>query len=543
MINVYPLRFNLVARQLVTLLLITGMTACGGGGGGSDNDSGRLPLLDSDLAWNPGEFEPSAKFKDRCEAPRSGIAPYNGKAYPDRAGSTLTENHWLRSWSNETYLWYDEIIDRSPADYDDPLGYFSLLRTFERTPAGTFKDQFHFAEDTAAWQAQSGSGVSVGYGLTWALIGGFPPREIRVAYTEPNSPATAPGIELARGALVLEVNGVDAVYDNSQEGVDMLNRALFPAEPGQSATLVVRDIGSTTTRTVTLTATTVTSTPVQQVRLLEAASGEQIGYMLFNDHIATAESLLRDAVDHLSSAGATQLVLDLRYNGGGLLAIGSQLAYMIAGDTQTAGRTFYQTRFNDKHPTHNPVTGQPLSPIPFLDYTLGFSTAAGQPLPSLNLKRVYILTGSNTCSASEAIINGLRGVNVEVVQIGAATCGKPYGFYPEDNCGTTYFTVQFTGANAKGFGEYPDGFRPGNDPADPARVPGCLVADDYLHQLGDPEEARLAAALVYHETGSCPTAVRVGMQKQGRPVADGEIFKPESLRNTLLLPTNEERRP
>ena len=58
-----------------------------------------------------------------------------------------------------------------------------------------------------------------------------------------------------------------------------------------------------------------------------------------------------------------------------------------------------------------------------------------------------------TCSASESIINGLRGVNVQVIQIGSTTCGKPYGFYPEDNCGTTYFSIQFKGVNAAGFGE------------------------------------------------------------------------------------------
>ena len=57
----------------------------------------------------------------------------------------------------------------------------------------------------------------------------------------------------------------------------------------------------------------------------------------------------------------------------------------------------------------------------------------------------------HTCSASEAIINGLRGVNVQVIQIGSITCGKPYGFYSQDNCGTTYFSIQFKGVNAAGF--------------------------------------------------------------------------------------------
>ena len=61
-----------------------------------------------------------------------------------------------------------------------------------------------------------------------------------------------------------------------------------------------------------------------------------------------------------------------------------------------------------------------------------------------------MLTGDNTCSASESIINSLRGIGVEVIQIGLTTCGKPYGFYPQDNCGTTYFSIEFKGVNAQG---------------------------------------------------------------------------------------------
>ena len=93
----------------------------------------------------------------------------------------------------------------------------------------------------------------------------------------------------------------------------------------------------------------------------------------------------------------------------------------------------------------------------------------------MNLSRVYVLTGGTTCSASESIINGLRGVDVEVIQIGSTTCGKPYGFYPEDNCGTTYFSIQFKGVNAAGFGDYADGFSPSNTSGAAARrVPGLL---------------------------------------------------------------------
>ena len=174
--------------------------------------------------------------------------------------------------------------------------------------------------------------------------------------------------------------------------------------------------------------------------------------MLFNDHIATAEQALIDAVNQLNADASpgviADLVLDIRYNGGGFLATASQLAYMIAGVGPTAGQTFEITEFNDKHPATDPVTGQPITPFPFFNTTLGppfngNGGVAGQVLPTLDLSRVYVLTGPGTCSASEAVMNSLRGVDVEVIQIGSTTCGKPYGFYPTDNCGTTYFTVQF----------------------------------------------------------------------------------------------------
>jgi hypothetical protein len=94
---------------------------------------------------------------------------------------------------------------------------------------------------------------------------------------------------------------------------------------------------------------------------------------------------------------------------------------------------------------------------------------------------------------------------VEVIQIGSTTCGKPYGFFPASNCGTTYFTIQFQGINDKGFGDYPDGFSPVNTVSNAGvLLPGCSVGDDFTAALGDPGEARLAAAITHMNTGTCP---------------------------------------
>jgi hypothetical protein len=126
------------------------------------------------------------------------------------------------------------------------------------------------------------------------------------------------------------------------------------------------------------------------------------------------------------------------------------------------------------------------------------------------------------------------------MQIGTTTCGKPYGFYPQDNCGTTYFSIEFRGVNAQGFGDYPDGFTPSGSSANTsasASLPGCAVADDFTHALGDTSEARLAAALNFRLNQVCPPAVPVSIQKHAqRPLAatDGIAVK-SPLRENLLL--------
>ena len=125
-------------------------------------------------------------------------------------------------------------------------------------------------------------------------------------------------------------------------------------------------------------------------------------------------------------------------------------------------------------------------------------------------------------------MNGLRGVDIEVIQIGSTTCGKPYGFYPQDNCGTTYFTIQFRGVNEKNFGDYTDGFSPDNTPVNQAGtvIPGCSVADDFSKQLGDSAEGRLATALAYRDGVACPAAsglVPDGLSKGGTPSTAAEV--------------------
>src|SRR5258708_24674336 len=139
------------------------LSACGGGdgGGGSGGSSPAAPV--SATAWTPGVFMPAATFAGQC--------------------TTLNENNWLRSWTNDLYLWYDEVVDRDPALSTTPA-YFDLLKTTATTPSGNPKDRFHFTYDTSAWVALSQSGGSAGSGAEWAVLARFSPRPVALSSTE-----------------------------------------------------------------------------------------------------------------------------------------------------------------------------------------------------------------------------------------------------------------------------------------------------------------------------------------------------------------------
>ena len=457
-------------------VLTLALAGCGGGGGGG-------------ASVTPGEGDTvalSSSLKNVCVAPRSGMDPATGQLFTDQAGTVAQEKSWVRAYLDETYLWFDEIpVSVSADSYATPQAYFDALRTPALTASGRPKDRFHFRYDTPAWQALSQSGAAAGYGFELVVVKTTPPRDIRVAYTEPGTPATAAGI--ARGAKILFVDGADAINGAS---VAVLNAGLYPSRSDETHSFTVLDVNGSQ-RAVSLTSKTIVRTPVQNVKVIDTPPG-LTGYLLFNDHVATSEGQLIAAITQLKTAGITDLVIDVRYNGGGYLAIASQLAYMVATPAATTGTVFERLLFNRKNPFG--LTAQE-AVTPFYAASRGLSTTSGQALPQLGLSRVTLLTGPGTCSASESIINGLRGVNIRVDLMGETTCGKPYGFLPQDNCGTTYFAIQFQGVNNQGVGDYADGL-----------APTCQVADDFGQALGDPLEKRLAAALSYRSTGVCPAA-------------------------------------
>ena len=262
--------------------------------------------------------------------------------------------------------------------------------------------------------------------------------------------------------------------------------------------------------------------PVPLSKVVSSTGGRRVGYVLFNEHKQGAQDKLISAVGQLRNNAIQDLVLDLRYNSGGFLYIAQSLGAMVAG-SRANGQVYAQLLYSSKRSAHNE--------------TMLFSSAvtssetlyrAGTLLPQLNLPRVYVLTSRLTCSASETIINSLRGIGLDVVLVGDRTCGKPYGFHRKDNCGQAFFPIEFKVANAAGFAEYAGGL--------PVQ---CKVAENPRKALGDTTEPLLAAALNHIDTGSCPAPTTVNvtgvliepveaspLERGGVPGADAPMYQP-----------------
>jgi len=190
-------------RLAAATLFAATLSACGGGGGSGSPAPAPPPS---------GALPPSSSLAQQC-------APTNLLAQQaNRTASLDTEKRWVRSYMDEAYLWYREVppIDSALAQYSNTadvtasLGaYFDALLTTARTPSGKLKDEFSFTYPTVEWNALSQGGTTAGYGIEWYLGSPTPPRELRIAYVDPGTPAA--NATLMRGLRVVSINGVDIV--------------------------------------------------------------------------------------------------------------------------------------------------------------------------------------------------------------------------------------------------------------------------------------------------------------------------------------------
>src|SRR5665213_3986108 len=168
--------FNKTSAIALMIPVVALLGSCGGGGGGgaslsgSGGGTGGGTGAGGGTAWVQGQFSPASAFAAMCVTPRTGSEPVTQVAYADRPGTALDEKNWLRSWSNDLYLWFDEIPDQNPAGFTSDIDYFNVLKTSATTASGAIKDRFHFTYPTATWEELSQSGVQPGYGANFVII-------------------------------------------------------------------------------------------------------------------------------------------------------------------------------------------------------------------------------------------------------------------------------------------------------------------------------------------------------------------------------------
>lgn len=257
------------------------------------------------------------------------------------------------------------------------------------------------------------------------------------------------------------------------------------------------------------------------------SGGRKIAYLQLRNHDEGSQDELITAFRQLQPQGIQDLVLDLRNNTGGFVYVALTAASMITGP-ENNGRIFERLVFNDKRGESSFLFS---STVQFPDGPRA-QYPVGTALPQLALPRVFVLTGGNTqtgavtCSASESIINSLRGIGVQVIRLGETTCGKPFGFSEQVNCGYSYYAVEFQGYNAAGFGDYQGGFEP-----------MCRIASDVdLAARGTGADPVYNGALHYVDKGECPPgSTATGVQSASSPIVSPQR-NGATLGRRLLLP-------
>lgn len=397
--------------------------------------------------------------------------------------SPTAQKETLRSYMQESYFWAANAPDPEPGAYADLRSYFPAL--LFRGDAALPADRWSYISESASYNQFFEEGETLGYGIAVNGIEGRLP--LRVRYVEPNSPAASQGIQ--RGDVIEALNGVSAAQLVASGNYG----ALSAAQAGDTLTAQLRS--ALGLRTVSIQAQTYALTPVSTREVLTLANGSKVGYVALKDFISQSEFPLVSAFAFFRVSGANDVIIDLRYNGGGLVSTSNLLASLVAGRAHD-GKLFTRLKFSDKQSSQN------------RDYRLNSNN------PGFN--RAVILTGPRTCSASELVANGLRPY-MEVTTIGSATCGKPFGFIPIEACGSTISAVNFESVNARDEGRYVNGI-----------APTCAVQEDFTGALGDASEKLTAAGLTYLATGSCPAVALSPSRLAAKPFGTAsEVFEPE----------------
>lgn len=391
------------------------------------------------------------------------------------ACSTAGQNDWVYHNLSEWYYWNDTLpANFDPEAYADPMAALDALRAPQ--------DRYSFIEDAATLEAFFEGGAYVGFGFSAGVEPEGNNYVYAIAQVFVGSPADAAG--LVRGDRITAIDGTSVTsLVNSNTMADALASA--------SITFTVRKIADGSSVDVAVTEAEVAIPPVSDTTVIDLGAGGKVGYLNFRDFTEPAYAALEQAFAAFAAQNVTVLVVDLRYNGGGILDAADYLASLIQIGL-TKDEVFAELTYNANKQNYN-------IPYYFTDpngyqNSASYAGPAGEALtqPSLNLTKVVFITSGGTASASEAVINGLQPFVLQIALVGDTTYGKPVGMNPFKFCDSYLVAINFETVNADGVGDYFNGM-----PAD------CPATDDIDHPLGDQDEASLKEALYWIENGGC----------------------------------------
>jgi hypothetical protein len=408
---------------------------------------------------------------------------------PPSACSNDGQKEFVLNALYDWYLWNDLLpANLNIANYATPEELvFEVTTTYGPQDAlGNPIDIWSSVGSLDADQQYYGEGKYFGFGFSWREENG----DMRITGTFSGSPADQGG--LARGQTVLTLNGrsyaaivasegIGAFFDNN----DTVDFEMQPVVEPAFTSQITQDV--------------VTITPIPQWRTINIGAGvPPVGYMEFRTFVSTADPVFDSVFSDFIAAGVNDVIIDLRYNGGGLVSTAELLGDYLGGFAND-GLVFSNTVFNADRSDNNS--------------TDLFSRRAN----SIDISRFIVIASPGTASASELVTNALAPY-ADVWIVGDNTYGKPVGQIGLDFCEKILRPTSFKTTNAAGYGDYFDGLPVDCPASDPLEIP-----------VGDDLDPNLIAATSIAATGACP--VTAAPLDQQAPKVSPVIRYPEGRGN------------
>lgn len=456
--------------------------------------------------------------------------------------SNMTElNKWIFDYMKDYYLWNEPVSGLSlngSAKYDD---FFQSILTGVDALNHMNRDDGHWAsgkrqyyysyiEQSSASKSRAFDETETGSGISFMSATLVPGSETDVwllpAIIVPDSPADQAGI--VRGDAISTINGTTITTSNYETMAEKLNKG------GVKVTHLKLKFNSSGSfegydsyEDVSLAKATFEDPAIYKTSVLTLNGGKKVGYLLYMYFDMDYDDQLIDIFNQFKEQGVTDLVLDLRYNGGGHVLASTLLGTLIAGknhDGEVYNRTTYNKTRSDKGEIGEYKFGTAKTPEG------NYKKIATAVASSLGLNQIYVLCSESTASASELIINGLRGVDVTVNLVGTTTNGKNVGMESIakvfGNYKYTLTPITFYSQNAKNFRDYANGFTP--DVA--------IDEDEYLYgDFGTMSDPLCNVAFRWIANGSKPN---LSISRAGNPVSKLEIkgqHLPDRLKGSIVL--------